>query len=304
MAMNKSDKIKIFLIKFLLKFSGKRNFSTLQKIGSFIGRVANLFPNDLKRVAKINIGLCFPNKTPKEKAYLVKESLKETCKNFFEMAAFWTHPVEHLAFCVKNVFGEEHIEQAINNKKAVLVIAPHLGSWELVNFYMASRFPTTVLYRPPKLAELDPIIKDARQRTGSRLVPTTKDGIKAVLAALKNNEAVGILPDQVPPPNAGEFAPFFGIDAYTMTLIPKLAQKTNAQLFYGFAVRRDIGPGFDLYLIPADPKIADKNLKTALTAMNKGIEECVLKFPTQYQWSYKRFKNRPENCPDLYAKKR
>ena len=88
--------------------------------------------------------------------------------------------------------------RSIHKKNGVIVIIPHLGSWEFFGKYTSLNFPMTSMYQPPKLSNLDPLIKKGRESSGASLVPTNKTGIKKILKALKSNELVAILPDQVP----------------------------------------------------------------------------------------------------------
>ena len=117
----------------------------------------------------------------------------------------------------------------------MIVLAPHFGNWEVLNFWLSSHFPFTAMYEPPKIADLDPVIRHGRERMGAELVPTNPRGVAALLKALKRAEAVGILPDQEPSWGSGVFADFFGRPAYTATLLPKLVARTQARVVTGVA---------------------------------------------------------------------
>lgn len=111
---------------------------------------------------------------------------------------------------------------------------------------------------------------------------------------------VGILPDQQPKQGEGEFAPFFGIEALTMVLVPRLAERTGATVLFAFAERLPRGAGFRIHLLPAPDGIADPDLRVACTALNAGVESCVRVAPEQYQWHYKRYSNRPAGQANPY----
>ncbi|MEO8010440.1 MAG: lipid A biosynthesis acyltransferase, partial [Dokdonella sp.] len=91
----------------------------------------------------------------------------------------------------------------------------------------------------------------------------------------------------------GVFAPFFGIEALTMVLVPRLAERTGAIVLFAFAERLTDGAGFRIHIVPAPEGIADADLRVACSALNRGIENCVVLAPMQYQWHYKRFSKRP-----------
>ena len=87
--------------------------------------------------------------------------------------------------------------------------------------------------------------------------------------------------------------PFFGVQALTMTLVNRLAERTGATVLYGWCER--IGPDmeFALHIEPTDPAVADPDPQVAATALNAGIERIARRDPAQYQWTYKRYTLRP-----------
>ncbi len=85
-----------------------------------------------------------------------------------------------------------------------------------------------------------------------------------------------------------------------MTLVSRFASKTGAAVFFTFAERLPHGRGFRLHILPAPAGVADSDPVRAATALNAGVEQCVRMAPAQYQWSYKRFRFRPEGQPSLY----
>ncbi len=160
--------------------------------------------------------------------------------------------------------------------------------------YTGQGIDSTFMYQPPKLPALDRLLQRTRSRGGIKLAPTERKGVSLVLRALQNGELVGVLPDQVPNDESGDFAEFFGEQALTMTLVSKLAARSGAKVFCGFAERRRAGDGFRLIIREADSLIYDEDLQQSLRGLNKTIEDCVLMAVDQYQWEYKRFRRRPD----------
>ena len=117
--------------------------------------------------------------------------------------------------------------------------------------------------------------------------------------ALKQNELVAILPDQSPR-DKGQFVPFFGQPCYTMTLLPKLAKKTNAVVLFAYAIRLADSSGFELILRESSQDIASLELDDALIQINLDLEKLIRETPQQYQWTYKRFKKQPEGSKSIY----
>jgi len=185
------------------------------------------------------------------------------------------------------------MREAVDAGKGVLLLAPHLGSWELYGLHISNYAPTTYMYKPPKVQAFEAVMTGFRARGGATLVPTDRRGVMQLLKALERGEIVGILPDQEPNRSSGIFAPFFGIDALTMTLASKLAAKTDAAVVCGFARRLADSSGFEIIYKAADRDIASEDASVAAAALNRTVEACVLLEPAQYQWEYKRFSKRP-----------
>jgi KDO2-lipid IV(A) lauroyltransferase len=136
-----------------------------------------------------------------------------------------------------------------------------------------------------------------------RQVRAEGPAVRQLFKVLKDGGATGILPDQQPKNGDGEFVPFFGVQALTMTLVNRLAERTGATLLYAWCER--IGPDleFALHVEPAEPAIADADLPTAVATLSAGIERIARRDPSQYQWTYKRYTLRPPGSgeTDPYA---
>ncbi|HKR76960.1 MAG TPA: lipid A biosynthesis acyltransferase, partial [Rhodanobacter sp.] len=114
-------------------------------------------------------------------------------------------------------------------------------------------------------------------------------GVRTLYKRLAAGGTVGILPDQKPRAGEGEFAPFFGREALTMVLLPRLAARTGATVLYAFAERLPRGVGYCIHFLPAPDGLVDADLASACSALNRGVEACVDLAFAQYQWQYKRW---------------
>jgi Kdo2-lipid IVA lauroyltransferase/acyltransferase len=204
-----------------------------------------------------------------------------------ETPAMWLRPQERVAALVNEVRGMAAVDAARAAGKALLFLTPHMGCFEITAQYTAQRMPITVLYRPPKLAWLDPLMRAGRGRGGMRLVPADARGVREVLAALKRGGAAGFLPDQVPGQGEGEWAEFFGELAYTATLAPRLAQRAEVACFLAFAERLPRGAGYRMMLKPLPPPVPGE---TPVRHLNRALEDLVRECPGQYLWGYNRYK--------------
>ena len=191
--------------------------------------------------------------------------------------------------------GAECIETVQAGGAGVLFLTPHLGCFEITAQAYARRFgarhPMTVLFRPARQPWLRDLVATARQRPGLLTAPTTLAGVKQLIKALKGGDVVGLLPDQVPPDGQGVWAPFFGRDAYTMTLSARLAQSGDTQILVSWGERLSWGRGFRVHVRPFGPLEADA--AGAARQINQAMEALVRECPAQYLWSYDRYKSPP-----------
>jgi len=185
-------------------------------------------------------------------------------------------------------------EQAYQQGQGVLFLTPHLGCFEITAQALAQRFGAahgdlTVLYRPARHVGLGEVMDSARNRPGLAAVPTTLAGVRQMIKALRAGRAVGLLPDQVPPEGMGQWAPFFGKPAYTMTLAARLAAQTGAQVVLIWGERLPWGRGYRLHTAPLGHALS-ADLDVAVVQINQAMERLVRERPGQYLWGYARYK--------------
>jgi len=216
-----------------------------------------------------------------------------------EMGLVWRAPPQQALAGVHRIRGGELLDSAVESGRGLLILCPHLGNWELLNLWLASRGPFTALYEPLRDPALNAWIRRARQRTGARLVPTDAGGIRSLLRTLRSGGMAAVLPDQVPPRGAGRHAPFLGHPALTMTLVQRLLRATGAQALMATALR--VPEGFELHFRRPVAGLDDADPQRAARALNASVEGCIALAPAQYQWSYKRFKHPPAGRLDPYA---
>ncbi|XYG97014.1 lysophospholipid acyltransferase family protein [Marinomonas sp. PE14-40] len=282
------------LFIFILRSLGLLPFSLVQKLGVLFGLTLAKRNRRTINAIDINLKLCMPDKNADQRLAIRNDRLKNMGQTALEMSHVWTKPKEQvLALLKPNNNDNSAFEEAVKSEYGVLVLAPHLGHWEMMNYYLAQFRPLTAMYRPVKNAKkLDGFIRDARERAGSELVPTNRKGVMQLMKALKSSGLVGILPDQVPKDGGGVYVPFYGQQAYSMTLTSQLVNKTGAKAFIGAAFR--VKGGYEVAMQPVDEGFYSDDIETSVAAMNRSIEKLIELHPEQYQWEYKRFKKQPD----------
>ena len=186
------------------------------------------------------------------------------------------------------------VETAYAAGKGVLFLTPHLGCFEVTAQALTASFsakfgPLTVLYRPSRKEGLGQVMEATRARPGLETAPTTLAGVRQMIKALRAGKAVGLLPDQVPPEGMGQWTPFFGKPAYTMTLAARLALQTGAKLMVIWGERLPWGQGYRIHASELNtPEAADVDV--LVLQINQAMERLILSRPDQYLWGYARYK--------------
>jgi len=286
----------IALLYGLLRLAGLLPLRALHAAGAALGWVLGRVDNPLRRKAERTLSYVKTQFGAQPCQEFIRESLLEAGKSFTEIAKIWTGDPRANLSLIRAVYGGELFDAALAAGRGLIVAAPHLGCWELLNYWLCSRTPIAIAYRPPRRAELEPLLVRARGGLAAEQVRAEgAAGVRALFKRLNAGGVVGILPDQQPKQGEGEFAPFFGSDALTMVLLSRLAQRSGATVLFAFVERLPRAQGYALHFLPAAADIADPELPRAVAALNRGIEECVRLAPLQYQWHYKRYSIRPKD---------
>lgn len=224
-----------------------------------------------------------------------RAAIAESGKNVAELPFIWCAPQERVLSTV-TIEHWDVVQSALEAKQGVIFLTPHLGCFEITAQALATKMEITVLYRPPRKEALKPLIEGARARHNLLLAPANLSGVRTLLKALKNNGAIGLLPDQVPQQGEGVWADFFGRPAYTMTLPAKLHQMTGAPILLTYAERLPGGCGYTIRFERFTEKLEGTPEQQA-TAINRAMERLIAQCPAQYFWSYNRYKTPPGVTP-------
>ena len=288
--------------KYLLQFLSVLPYSLLRACARTLSMPASHPKSRLRKVVDVNLSIAFPDKSQREKEAIAKQTIKEFLTTAFELPKVWMKANHNSKQLYRSFEGKELIENALKEGNGLILITPHLGHWEFMLLVLAHNFPCTLLCN-----NVDDIIdiglsdtvRTGRMKTGARLVETDQ-GIRPLMKALKAGEIVIIAPDQIPPGSKGTlFVDFFGKEVATMSLMPRLAKASGAALLSGYTERQENGQCIVKIRSVDDDMLSDDVNKIAL-GMNKTIENLIRECPTQYLWTYKRFRLGPEGKRKIY----
>ena len=274
-----------------------RNFS--QYLGFLAGILNAKLGLRSAQVTRANIELCLPglsdNLVAEDK--LFRQSLIETGKTLMETPAVWLGDFERIDQWIHAVHAEAILKEYLNDPVGLLVLLPHMGNWELFNVFFRRYGQMTALYQPPRQVYMQKVMQKVRARHGNDMVPTTPSGLKQLYKTLRDGGTAVILPDQVPA--SGQFVPFFGHPVLTDVLASRLLKNTGAKALGITMVRNEDGL-FEAHVLVPAPSIYDFDEVTSTRAVNDLMQACAEISPTQYQWEYKRFRERPVGSEKIY----
>lgn len=255
------------------------------------------------RVTRRNLELAMPQLDDAARVALHREILRTTARQALETLRLWTRPAARNLADIAEVHGEALFDAALADDRGLIVAAPHMGNWELLNQWLAMKTPLAILYRPPESPTGEAFLRRVRANAGGQVeqVRAEASGVRILLKRLQKGGVVGILPDQQPKVGDGEFAPFFDVQALTMTLLGRLAARSGARVLVAWCERvpGSSPPQFALHVQEAPGAIASADAKASVVALNAMVEAIARRDLAQYQWTYKRYTLRPPGSGEV-----
>lgn len=278
----------------LMRWLSRRSLRFLHVVGAFLGWLTYWASPSYRRRLQANAARAGVGVEQR------RQAVAEAGKMVLETPRLWLRAADQPIADPLSWDGAEIIEQCLDAGRGLVLLTPHLGSFEVCAQGYAQRFgarqPITVLFRPARYQVLRELEETSRQRAHLHTAPATLGGVRQMMRALKRGETVGLLPDQVPPDGLGVWADCFGKPAYTMTLAARLSQQCGAPIVLMFCRRLPRGGGFHLRvqrLAEALPHTAadDLSLLTAQAeVVNRAMAQLIGQCPQQYLWGYNRYK--------------
>ena len=266
-------------------------------IGRTLGRGMALLARKRRRIAEINLGLCFPELSETERKALLKDHFRSLGMGIVETAMSWWTPESKLR-PLAHIEGLEHLQAALARGKGVILLSGHFTSLEIGGRLLVLFTPFHVLYRSHKNPLFDAVMKRARERNFDKAIP--REDMRGMLRSLKNNMPVWYAADQDYGREKSVFAPFFGIRAATITATSRLAHASGAAVVPFFQQRLKDGSGYLLQIYPALTDIPGATQETDTARINSILEDHIRQAPENYLWVHRRFKTRPKDEPNLY----
>ena len=269
----------------------------LAPIGQGVGMLIYYLVPKRRHIARTNLKLCFPDLSEAERKRLVRRHFRCFGRAILESGIAWWSTPRRLRRVVR-LEGTEHIDRV--KGQGVLGLAPHFVGLELVGQRLTMEYRGASVYARQKDRVFNAFLKRKRERfPGTRLF-SRQEGIKPILRALRDGQAVMLYPDMDLGPRASVFVPFFGVPAATVTAMSRLCGLSGARVVPVVVRQLPAGRGYVARIYPAWENYPSGSAEANARRMNAFIEERVREMPEQYLWTHRRFKTRPPGEPTHY----
>lgn len=282
----------------LLKAAGKLPLAWGQALGRWLGRAAYLIFPYRKRIAAINVRICFPELSEREQKAIVHAHYEAMGIGIFELAAAWYKPAAELQ-SMAEIIGLEHIKEISATGRGTLLLTAHFTTLELMGRILSTYHSFSCLYRKPN----QPVIAAEMTRCRDKMISGTIhfDQIQDLIRALRDGQTVWYAPDQGKRIKYSALVPFFGEPAITNTATGRIARMGRAAIIPFFGYRKPDGR-YRIEVLPEMTAIPSGDDEADALAINQLLESYIRKAPEQYFWLHKRFKRRGPDLPDVYAR--
>ncbi|MCC5873724.1 MAG: lipid A biosynthesis acyltransferase [Gammaproteobacteria bacterium] len=271
------------------------------RIGRLLGRLAQALIGRRRHIVRRNLELCFPDLTARERQHLLTAHFEAAGISLLEMANAWSGNLAALDAELE-VQGGAHLDAAHRHPEGVLLLGGHFLCMEIVGALFARRFPVDVVYQRQNHPVFDEAERAGRRRHFQALIEQHQ--IRKVVRRLREGHAIWLAADQDQGQRGAVFAPFFGVQAATLTSPLRLARLTGATILLIDMWRNSAGRRWTVRFRPltaSDPEgFPSGDLEADARRLNASIEAAVREHPEQYLWLHRRFKTRPPGAADVY----
>lgn len=276
-----------------LKLLSKFPISLIQQLALLVAFLLHFSSGKIKKTIERNLLIAYPEWDQQQRQQMTKLAMRSQLLSMSEFIKCWGNSTAYSVKQIKHVHGESLFHEAIAAGKGIILVTPHLGTWEFLNAWCNQFAELVIMYKPDEQQAINQFVLKARSGLNATLVPANETGVRQIFKALKQGGVTAILPDHLPEPSGGIYSPFFGCPVFTTTLVSKLAQKTQCAVLQLSCIRNSDHNGFDIYIEKVDDAIKSCNLQESVDALNAAMEQLIRRAPQHYHWTYKRFKVYP-----------
>ena len=270
--------------------------SWLRALGWLIGSLLFITFKSRRRVAEINLSLCFSELSRQQIRRLARESVIFYCQAMLDRGWLW----HGSAAVTKRRLKITGAVEQLQNDEPVVLFVPHFVGLDAGNTAFTQQISRKLItiYTNQANKTIDAWILKRRARFGNIRLFGRISGVKEIIAALRSGEMLGILPDMGFGPEESIVVPFYGIPTYTVPSLHRFARLGKAKVVP--VLNRMTEDGYEVQVLPAWQNFPTNSAQADTALMNKALQGYIQTMPAQYFWVHKRFKDRPPGEPSFY----
>ncbi len=289
----------IWMMVGLMWAAAKLPYAMQLLIGKALGVLLIVLAGRRRRIATVNLRLCFPEQSRSERKRLLRAHFGSLGIAIVELGATYWGSDSALRRRVRPS-GLEHIRDALDRGRGVILLGAHFTTMELGLRLLSLFQPCQIMYRKNNNALLDYIILSGRSAHPSTVFP--REDVRTLYRSLKRNLVVWYAPDQNYGRRFSVFVPFFGHPAATITTLSRFAARSGAAVVPFVQHRLPGLAGYEIVALPALENFPSGDEAADARRINEVLEEQIKRSPEQYLWVHRRFKTAPPGAENVYAR--
>lgn len=280
----------------MLRITRHLPLSWLRALGAVLGWLLYALVGRRRRIAEINLALCFPQQDAAQRRRMVRRHFVLFAQAWLDRGWLWEGSPEQVRSRLR-LRGAVH---ELQSTAPTLLFAPHFvgmdAGWIGLTAHVERRF--CGLYARQRNPVMDQWMAEGRRRFGEPHIVAKSAGLKALVSALRAGEPLYLLPDMDYGPRDSVFVPFYGVTAATIPSLSRFARMGGARVLP--ILSRLTPEGYDITVLPPWQDFPTEDVVADTARMNRLLQEWIDETPEQYYWVHKRFKTRPAGEASFY----
>ena len=267
-------------------------------VGERLGEYAAKKNKKRFNIAKVNLSLCFPDKKESEIENMVLEHFRAYIRGLMQYGLIWWASESRLDKYI-DVEGFDKIDQLLEQKKNIILLTCHSAGLEFTGIALSMRYACSGPYKPMRNELINWLVARGRARLGT-ITYTREEGFRPLIRDTRKGRLLIYLADEDLGPDVSVFAPFFGVQKATISVLGRLAKSCDATVLPCIACYDKEKSKYVIKLLPEMENFPSGDDLSNAVAMNAVVEDMIAQCPVQYFWNLRIFQTRPEGEASVY----
>jgi Kdo2-lipid IVA lauroyltransferase/acyltransferase len=269
----------------------------LGRLGEWTGSFLFMVLRSRRHITLTNLRLCLPHLSEAQRVALARQHFQAYARSVLERGILWWAPEARLR---KLIVVEPRVPMEAIQSGPTILLCPHFVCLDVAGVAVVLESPACSIYTSQRNRVFDQALRKGRTRFHPAKLLSRGEGVKPILRAMREGLPFFMLPDMDFGAKDAAFVPFFGIPAATLTAPGRIAAAVNAKVIPVVGTFLPDYRGWKVTFYAPWENFPGDDIVSATRRMNEFIETRVLETPSEYFWTHKRFKTRPEGVRSVY----